>query len=32
MKKAEGHAGKQLLGFPDEANDCLSTVLMYARP
>jgi hypothetical protein len=32
MEKAEGHAGNQLPGFPNEASNCLSIVPMYARP
>jgi hypothetical protein len=32
MAKAEGHAGNQLLGFPDEASNCPSLVPVHARP
>jgi hypothetical protein len=32
MAKAEGHAGNQLSRFLDEASNCLSLVLVHARP
>jgi hypothetical protein len=32
MAKAEGHAGNQLPGFPNEGSYCPSIVPMYARP
>jgi hypothetical protein len=31
-QKAEGYAGNQLSGFPDETNNCPSSVLVHARP
>jgi hypothetical protein len=32
MEKAEGHAGNQLSGFPEEASNCPSLVPVHARP
>jgi hypothetical protein len=32
MAEAEGYASHQLLGFPDEASHCSSSVPMYAGP
>jgi hypothetical protein len=32
MAEAEGHAGNQFLGFPDEASDCSSSVPMHIGP
>jgi hypothetical protein len=32
MAEAEGYASHQLLGLPDEASDCSSSIPMHARP
>jgi hypothetical protein len=32
MEEAEGHASNQFSGFPDEASNCPSSVLVHARP
>jgi hypothetical protein len=32
MAEAKGHAGNQLLGFPDKANDCSSSIPMHTGP
>jgi hypothetical protein len=32
MAEAEGHAGNQLLGFPDKASNCSSSLPMHTKP
>jgi hypothetical protein len=32
MAEAEGHAGNQLLGFPNEASDSSSSVPLHTGP